>query len=143
MKKILFSLLFTGSICYSQTVEKNTIFKIKLGYEIVNSIREKDTMTYFYYGYQNQKYQHITDIGSVFLSKKSDLKLFADKLIEFSLKEKGTDISFADKKFTMMLYDFSEMIYIEDTKGKHTTLSKKNAKKLADEIYTKLDLLKD
>ena len=82
-------------------------------------------MTYFYYGYQNQKYQHITDIGSVFLSKKSDLKLFADK------------------KFRMRLYDFSEMIYIEDTKDKYTTLSKKNAKKLADEIYTKLDLLKD
>jgi hypothetical protein len=143
MKKILLALLLTSSVCYSQTVEKKTLFKSKLGYEIVNSIREKDTMTYFYYGYQNQKYQHITDIGSVFLSKKSDLKLFADKLIEFSEKEKGTDISFADKKFTMILYDFSEMIYIEDTKGKYTTLTKKNAKKLADEIYTKLDLLKD
>lgn len=143
MKKILLALLLTSSVCYSQTVEKKTLFKSKLGYEIVNSIKEKDTMTYFYYGYQNQKYQHISDIGSVFLSKKSDLKLFADKLIEFSEKEKGTDISFADKKFTMILYDFSEMIYIEDTKGKYTTLTKKSAKKLADEIYTKLDLLKD
>ena len=143
MKNLLLGLFLTSSICYSQTGEKKTLFKSKLGYEIVNSIREKDTMTYFYYGYQNQKYQHITDIGSVFLSKKSDLKLFADKLIEFSGKEKGTDISFADKKFTMRLYDFSEMIYIQDTKNKYTTLSKKDAKKLADEIYTKLDLLKD
>ena len=143
MKKLSLVILLIGSVCYSQTVEKKTLFKSKLGYEIVNSIREKDTMTYFYYGYQNQKYQHITDIGSIFLSKKSDLKLFADKLIEFSVKEKGTDISFADKIFKMMLYDFSEMIYIEDNKGKYTTISKKNAKKLADEIYTKLDLLKD
>jgi hypothetical protein len=143
MKKLSLVILLICSVCYSQTVEKKTLFKSKLGYEIVNSIREKDTMTYFYYGFQNQKYQHITDIGSVFLSKKSDLKLFADKLIEFSVKEKGTDISFADKIFKMMLYDFSEMIYIEDSKGKYTTISKKNAKKLADEIYTKLDLLKD
>ena len=57
MKKLLLGLFFTSTICFSQTVEKKTLFKSKLGYEIVNSIREKDTMTYFYYGYQNQKYQ--------------------------------------------------------------------------------------
>ena len=143
MKKLLLGLLLMSSISYSQTVERKVLFKSKLGYEIFNSIREKDTTTYFAFSYQNLKYKTITDIGSVFLSKKSELKLFADKLIEFSEKEKGVDFSFSDKRFVIRLYDFSELLYIEDSKGKYTNLTKKNAKKLATEIYTNLDLLKE
>lgn len=143
MKKLLFGLLLLSSISYSQTVERKVLFKSKLGYEIFSSIREKDTTTYFAFSYQNLKYKTITDIGSVFLSRKSELKLFADKLIEFSDKEKGVDFSFTDKRFVIRLYDFSELLYIEDSKGKYTNLTKKNAKKLATEIYTSLDLLKE
>ena len=36
MKNLLLGLFLTSSICYSQTVEKKTLFKSKLGYEIVN-----------------------------------------------------------------------------------------------------------
>lgn len=143
MKKLLLgALLLLSIVSFCQTTEIKTIFKSDFGYEISNSITKQGITTYFYWGYQNQEYKHITDIGSIFITKKVNLKLFADKLSEFSKKERGVNISFNNAKFSILLYDFSEMIYVEDNRGKYMTLSKNSAKKLADEIYTKLNLLK-
>ena len=100
MKKavLLFAMLITLStnIFAQETVERKTLFKSKLGYEITQLIRSSGTTTYFYYSYRNQKYRHITDLGSVFISDKEELKVFAEKLIEFSNKEKGIEAKTAD-----------------------------------------------
>ncbi len=146
MKKavLLFAMLITLStnIFAQETVERKTLFKSKLGYEITQLIRSSGTTTYFYYSYQNQKYRHITDLGSVFISNKEELKVFAEKLIEFSNKEKGIEVTYTDKAYSFALYDFNESIYIMDARQqKYTTISKKQAKLLADEILSKLSLL--
>lgn len=146
MKKVvlLFAMLITLStnIFAQETVERKTLFKSKLGYEITQLIRSSGTTTYFYYSYQNQKYKHVSDLGSVFISDKEELKIFAEKLIEFSNKEKGIEVTYTDKAYSLALYDFSSSIYIYDAKQmKYTSIDKAKAKKLAEEILTKLDLL--
>jgi len=146
MKKVvlLFAMLITLStnIFAQETVERKTLFKSKLGYEITQLIRSSGTTTFFYYSYQNQKYRHISDLGSVFISNKEELKTFAEKLIEFSNKEKGIEITYTDKAYSLALYDFASSIYIYDAKQmKYTSIDKAKAKKLAEEILTKLDLL--
>jgi len=141
MKKLLLLLAFT-SVSFAQTTERKSLFKSDLGYEITERIKEKDTLVYFQYTFQNLKYTMISDFGIILISNKTDLKILADKLIEFSEKPKGVEISFDHKKFSLTLYDSRELIIIRDSRGKFTTFSKEKAKNIANEIYTKLDLLK-
>jgi hypothetical protein len=144
MKKVfLILILFVSLKSNSQTTERKKLFKSQYDYEIVQSIIEKDTSVYFAMPYQNEKYKQITDLGLIILNKKSDLKLFAEKLIEFSQKEKGTSIDFANPLFTISLYDFTDIMYLYDKNKKYKTLTKKMANKIANEILTKLDLLQD
>lgn len=90
MKKIIISAaMLMGLNGFSQTIERKKIatgtndWEIKM--EIINS---KDTSTYFYYGYQNQTYRQITDIGAVFFSVEKDLIDFANALKTLSKKRK-------------------------------------------------------
>ena len=50
------------------------------GWEIKREISGKDTTVYFYWGFQNMKYQYIIDRGSVYASSKTELKTFAFRL---------------------------------------------------------------
>lgn len=144
MKKLILILILIVSLkSNSQTTERKKLFKSQYDYEIVQNIVEKDTSVYFAMPYQNEKYKQITDLGLIILNKKSDLKLLAEKLIEFSQKEKGTSIDFVNPLFTISLYDFTDIMYLYDKKQKYKTLTKKMANKIATEILTKLDLLKD
>jgi hypothetical protein len=107
------------------------LYKWKIEMEIKNG---SDTSTYFYYGYQNARYTHITDIGSVFLTEQSELIDFANALKTLSTKENGVQVQLQVSSVTLKLYDFSNNIYIEDHNGKYTNMTKKQAIKLADEF---------
>jgi hypothetical protein len=80
------------------------------------------------------KYSHITDIGSVFYTRKADLLKFAQVLLEFSKYDSGTAISQQLGTTSLDLYDFSNSIYIEDNNGKYTTITKRKAEELANQI---------
>ena len=90
---------------------------------------------------QNMKYSHITDIGSVFYTRKADLLKFAQVLLEFSKYDSGTTISQQLGTTSLDLYDFSNSIYIEDNNGKYTTITKRKAEELANQITENANFL--
>ena len=132
MKKILLVLfLFQSFIGISQTVSK-TISKKKIGYVLncENTMKidmsTNDTSYTIYCGFQNQKYQHITDLGSVFMMRKETLDKTISNLKECVKYMDDKSISFSIGQF--VIYDFSKSLYINDD-SKYTTLSKKNVLK--------------
>ena len=143
MRKLLLglALLLATNVAMSQETESRDLFKSETGFKITEFVSSKGTSVYFFYGFQNEEYKTITDIGSIFLRKKSDLKTLADMLSKFSEKPNGTDASYENKNYRITLYDFSPDIYIY-VEGKINTMSKNKAKKMAEEIYTKIQLLK-
>jgi len=146
MKNLILSmaLMSLSFVAFSQTRESIKMVKgenldFKIEKIITNST---DTMVYFYWGFQNQKYSSITDIGSFMFYKKEDLKLFVNGLKQISEKEKGVDFQLSIGKFgTMQLYDFSNEIYITEKSGKYTTISKKKVSDIVTEIEKYIDLL--
>ena len=139
MKKlILFMALMSLSfIGLNQTNERVTIAKgVLLDYRIEKVISNGIvTNVYFYWGFQNQKYSSITDIGSFLFSQKKDLQLFIDMLKVIAQKDNGSNIDITIKGGTLNLYDFDiESIYITDKNGKYTTIEKKKALDIATEI---------
>jgi hypothetical protein len=145
MKKVIFifAILLATTTMFSQTTERKQLFKSKLGYEIMQSIKETDTVVYFYYSYQNMKYKTITDLGSIFLTKKQDLKDFADNLILFSEKPKGVVLEYQNPKFSLLLHETLTSVFIFDKNNKFTSITKAKAKELGEEILSKLSLLKE
>ncbi len=148
MKKIVLVTLMVFSLFgYSQNTERKSLFTNDYGvvnFEIVNSIKDSKSDIYSLISFQNIEYRTITDIRIILLSKKTELKEFADKLIEFSEKEKGSDLSFEkEKKYSINLFSNSNHIILMDNKGKMNYFSKKLAKKLAQDIISNIDLLKD
>lgn len=105
------------------------------GWSINQKVKnDTDTTVFFYMAYQNMKYSHISDIGSVFYTRTSDLLKFAQILLEFSKYDSGTTISQQSGTTSIDLYDFSNSIYIEDNNGKYTTITKRKAEELANQI---------
>jgi hypothetical protein len=98
MKKIILVVLMLLSFFgYSQNSERKYLFTNKYGvvnFEIVNNIKDSNSEIYSLISFQNIDYSTITDTRIILLSKKSELKEFADKLVEFSEKEKGVELSF-------------------------------------------------
>ena len=146
MKNLILSmaLMSLSFVAFNQTRESIKMVKgenldFKIEKIITNST---DTMVYFYWGFQNQKYSSITDIGSFMFYKKEDLKLFVNGLKQISEKEKGVDFQLSIGKFgTMQLYDFSNEIYVSEKSGKYTTISKKKVSDIVTEIEKYIDLL--
>jgi hypothetical protein len=148
MKKLILfmaimSLSFVG---FNQTKERVTMAKgVLLPYKIEKSIsNETDTIVYFYWGFQNQKYSSITDIGSFLFYKKEELQLFVNMLKLIAQKEDGSNIEVSiGNNGTFKLYDFDEnSIYITEKSGKYTTIQKKKALDIASEIEQHINLLK-
>jgi hypothetical protein len=146
MKRIMVSVaLLIATNGFSQMSETKKmasgtgLYKWKIEMDIKNG---SDTSTYFYYGYQNARYTHITDIGSVFLTEQSELIDFANALKIFATKENGVQIQLTIAGTSIRLYDFSNNIYIEDEDDKYTIISKKNANKLADELLANAKFLR-
>ena len=87
MKKAIFilAMLLVSFVTIGQVTEKKTLYKSKQGFEITEKFEDgKSSLKYFYFSFQNKKYQHITDLGSLFFTTKEDLENFANKLIYFS-----------------------------------------------------------
>lgn len=148
MKKLILmmALVSFAFVGFSQTKERKTLVKgVLLDFKIEQLISNStDTVVYFYYGFQNMKYQSITDIGSVFFSRQEQLKEFVDALKQLAEKEDGTNLEISlPNKSTLKIYDFSpKAIWLTDKDGKYTTINKKQAIKIASEIEQYLDLLK-
>jgi hypothetical protein len=145
MKKVILFIavmLFTLQNFAQTQTERKTLFKSKFEYEIKQSVTGNDTLVNLWYSYQNKKYSHITDIGYVSFYKRDDARVFAEKLIEFSKKEKGVEINFVHSDFSLVLYDFTDVIHIYDKKQlKYTSITKKKAAEMGEEILSKLSLL--
>ena len=141
---LLMAFMSLSLVAFNQTRESIKMVKgenldFKIDKVITNST---DTMVYFYWGFQNQKYSTITDIGSFMFYKKEDLKLFINCLKQISEKEKGVDFQLSIGRYgTMQLYDFSNDIYITEKSGKYTTIPKKNVSNIVTEIEQYVDLL--
>jgi len=136
--------LFANSFLYSQSIsESKKVASGKIGvnkWDITETIKNNDTTTYFYFGYQNMKYQAITDLGGLIFSDSLDLSEFVNALDILSKKENKVSVSITFSGGKAYLYDFSNAIYIEDKKGKYTSINKKAAIKFVNEIkqYYKL-----
>lgn len=139
-KIITIAALIFGMNVSAQTTERKDLYKGS--FTITQKIQNDDTTTYFSFTYQNQKYQHISDLGIILMFDKGNVKKFAEVLKEYSQKEDKIQLSYKLKDFSIELYDFSKNIYINDSKGKYTSVSKKQASKIADEILDNLYLLK-
>jgi hypothetical protein len=146
MKNLILSiaLMSLSFVAFNQTRESIKMVKGQnLDFTIDKVITNStDTMVYFYWGFQNQKYSTITDIGSFMFYKKEDLKLFVNGLKQLSEKEKGIDFQLSIGRYgTMQLYDFSNEIYITEKSGKYTTIPKKKVLNIVTEIEKYIDLL--
>lgn len=145
MKKYIIaaSLITTGFFTSAQTVEQKSLYKSATGFEIQASIRNAtDTTIYFYFGFQNEKYEYITDIGSIFYVQKKDVEDFANALNTLSDKTEKANIEIMVGDNSVSLYDFADSIFIEDKKGKYKTVTKKFAKKMALDILAHTYLFK-
>jgi len=139
---IILLLIITNEV-RSQKIEKTILIKGKSGWLIAKSIsNDIDTVVYFYFGFQNQKYQHILDQGSIFITKKENLQLFLDKLSEYDLKKENVSITEVFSDFTLAKYNFSKSIYIIDNKGKYTITYGKHTKIFIDSVRPYVYLLK-
>jgi hypothetical protein len=143
MKKTILTLMFIAGVMTltAQTSSRKTIATEK-HYKVYESVIGVDTMVYYYFSFQNQKYQHITDLGSIMLFKKEDVLLMQQQLKEYAeITEKITQ-SVKTLNYQIAIYDFSNNIYLTDSKGKYTTLTKKEAIKLSESMSSYLNHLK-
>ena len=146
MKKIMVSVaILIASNSFSQVTEtKKLATGTAVDWKIVMNIKNgTDTVTYFYYGYQNAKYTQITDIGAICTQSKQELIDIANGLKTLATKEKGVQLELNINKYSLRLYDFSNNIYIQDEDGKYTQVSKKNAIKMADEFIANAKFLRN
>ena len=146
MKKIMISVaLLIATNSFSQMTETKKIASgTAVDWKIVMNIKNgTDTVTYFYYGYQNAKYTQITDIGAICTQSKQELIDIANGLKTLATKEKGVQLELNINKYSLRLYDFSNNIYIQDEDGKYTQVSKKNAIKMADEFIANAKFLRN
>ena len=144
MKKIMISVaLLIATNGFSQMTEKKIASGSSAEWKIVMNVKNgTDTVTYFYYGYQNAKYTHITDIGAICTQDKQELIDISNALKTLSEKEKGVQVELNINKYSLRLYDFSNNIYIEDEEGKYTYVTKKQAVKMADEFLANAKFLR-
>ena len=145
MKKIMISVaILIASNSFSQMTEtKKLASGTAAEWKIVMNVKNgTDTVTYFYYGYQNAKYTHITDIGAICTQDKQELIDISNALKILSEKEKGVQVELNINKYSLRLYDFSNNIYIEDEEGKYTYVTKKQAVKMADEFLANAKFLR-
>ena len=144
MKKIMISVaLLIATNSFSQMTETKKIASGTDGWRISMEVKNgKDTMTYFYYSYQNKAYKHIVDMSALYTRNKKELIDIANGLKILSKKESGTEVQIKIGDYELRLYDFSDAIYIVDEDDKYTTISKENAVIMADEFIENAKFLR-
>jgi hypothetical protein len=141
MKKTILTLMF---IAGAMTLKAQTTKKLaKSNYFTVSeNITNADTLVYYYFSFQNMKYSHITDLGSILLYQKEQITEMANKLIELTNIEEKISVNFQKKEYSLNLYDFSSNIFLSDSKGKYTSITKKQAINLSQDLLKYINLLK-
>ena len=121
-------LIFLSYGFYSQTV-KEDINETRIGTITMNvsqsvKLPAKDTSSFIYMYFQNAKYQHITDLGSIAIFSKTDLRKFIENL-EMCLPFIGSKgKSFHVGNFDV--HDFSKNLYVTTKDGEYTYINQKN-----------------
>jgi hypothetical protein len=142
MKKLLtIIMLLTVVTAYTQTSMQKTLVT-ESSFKVYERIRGEDTMVYYYMSYQNQKYQHITDLGSILLNQKEDVEELANGLKKLAEHEEKVSIIIHNKYFEIAIYEFSNNVYLMDSNGKYTTFTKKQAIKLSEALLLHTGLLR-
>jgi hypothetical protein len=146
MKNLFLVILLFITVSVEAQSEKHEVIaqglnpKWEISRRITNGV---DTVTYFYMGYQNKKYQYITDIGSIVFTRKSDFAAFAEMLWVMADMEKGVDYTDKVGIATLARYPFSRNVYIIDRGGKYTYLTKGQISRMVPLLEQNLHLLKD
>jgi len=131
---------FTQSSTQTKTIAKGTVVDWEISQRIYNNV---DTMTFFYYGFKNMKYQYLNDYSSIMFSTKADLDTFAVKLTELANMETKINMTISiGRAVTMSIVDFTDAIYLDVAGDGYTTISRKNAIKLAEELLVNSSYLK-
>lgn len=123
----------------TKTLSKFEIKQIQMNCEFVKQITSGKTTNYIVYcGFQNFKYSHITDLGSIGIHKQPEL----DSLIAHAevcmgyMDEKEQNICYNRKKYKLCVHDFSKLLYLQDRHEKYVRLTKKQAIKWVDWLKT-------
>lgn len=137
MKKLflLFALALSLSV-NAQTkrviISEAQIGEISAKYLKSINIETKDTLYLAYMGFQNKKYKSITDIKSIYFKTQDEINEFVKDLkLAVSESESKTSMDWNRVNYTIMLFEFTNQIYLYQGKGNgYTTLSKKHSENL-------------
>jgi hypothetical protein len=146
MKKQFLGLCLFLSICnisIAQTKRENILNEkvgtISLSYTKITDVEKSNVDYLIYLGFQNAKYQTITDIKSIaFMDTTNFNKFKTDLLNAYKILEKGekVEMSWDNLFYKLNLYDFSKSIYIFEPKGTggYTILTKRQLGKLLENL---------
>ena len=131
MKKLFFisAIFISSSFVNAQKEVRQTLVQgsKEFNWKITRYIVNEDTSIYFYYGFQNKAYDYISDIGSIFITSKSELNNLGNKLIEYGSINEKLNQSEKVGDIKLQLYDFSNFLYVTDRNNKYTIITKKQA----------------
>ena len=132
---LLISITFLSANAQIKNVKisESRIASIGAKYAKMINVEKEDTSYYVYLGFQNAKYESITDIKSIMIHSKEDLELLI-KDLKLASADMGTKttISYKSESFSVSVYDFSKELYLEEGKkgSGYTKLNKKSVEKL-------------
>lgn len=139
MKKMTLSLIliFLAVSLFSQTkrieLSKEKIGNFNCSYFKSIDLEKGDTLYYVFLGFQNMKYQSITDIKSLFFTTQEQISQFVKDLTQAlpEMENKGSQMDWKRDLYTLHKYDFSKNLYVEEKKGLgYTVISKKQIEDL-------------
>ena len=126
-------------VAFQGFAQKKSITKSELtiGYttfkqEITIDLDVGDTLRYVYISFKNEKYKSITDMKYIILHTKNNFEEFKKDFLMASKEcSTGSNIDWSRKDYALVIYDFSNNIYLTDkTLRAYTLISPNNAKKI-------------
>ena len=112
-----------------------TLSQIRLGYTTLKKVQKinldtKDTSTFTYIAFKNEKYTYISDTEVIILK---DLQQFRDDL-EAAIPHIKSTVDWDRGQYLLRCYDFTNEIYFYSKKNKYVSLTKKQTIKIIDWI---------
>jgi uncharacterized protein YbaA (DUF1428 family) len=143
MKKLsIIIVLFLTAQLNAQLEERTTLATGKVVDWKVTQVIKSDTIVHFSWLFQNKKYTHIRDYGSVFCMKRSDLEEFILALETVAVLNDKTAAYRTKQNVVVEVYMETKAVFVNSSDKKYTTLSKEMALKLAEELKEVVHLLK-
>lgn len=149
MKNLILTilLLFITST-YSQTTKTNLLYKDKK-YDITIQKFDGNNGSYilWMWSYQNSKYQHIVDLGSILFKNPEDIKKFisdCESFIGLNRETGQTLVSnkneLSDSNYSIAKLSDSSLIFISDNDDKYKIFTQKNLVKFLEGLNKSLEL---